>query len=597
MGAIRLPGTLITLGADAYTLPRLRRRITRSLAVLLPFAFLAAFLAVHGHTASTGVVEIEQATTRRPAHTPVAQAEAVDAQQQPQTVNGAMSQQPRAQWSKEDRQLRKYQWVAPEAHGSLNRRVEELSPDQQRVRDWLLRSRVESTGGTGIGLGATDPPQPIRPAVAGQKHAGQATEDEGPGLFVDGSYDKYSDLVREWQTGRPPTVCEKGDWEDTFAELQANMLRGKREPRLLEFMCRDGEYCGGFADRILGMVSTFLYSILTNRAFSMTWEQPAPLDLLFDSPFIDWSRPFRNSTTPVGLLYSNTTLLEQSEEINAHNWEEKKIDDFFPRFVAEYGSKDSTPWLQLDFNRGVVIRSFSYPPIKPHLDRLGLKLESAYSCLLNYLLRPKPAVLAFIAQYTSMFALPEYFVVGLQVRTGDNAMWASRKDAINTVSYHSQYFRCAAQVAATYAAPSQKVLYYLITDSHALEQDALAMYPDQVVVTGLKQAHIEIKTDHSEGMKAVKRAADGFMRTVAESWIFAATDFQILTYRSGFGKIPTWLRGRPNTTIQLFNPHTDPEYTKMVKKKHKGKLPKEVDCSSPEALKSFSEMAQDWSLG
>lgn len=91
-------------------------------------------------------------------------------------------------------------------------------------------------------------------------------------------------------------------------------------------------------------------------------------------------------------------------------------------FRATVPALDSFSLKQLDFNRGVVIRSFTYFSIRPHVERLGLQLETAYSCLLNYLLRPKPAVQAFIAQYTSLFSLPEYFVVGLQVRTGDLAM-------------------------------------------------------------------------------------------------------------------------------------------------------------------------------
>lgn len=102
----------------------------------------------------------------------------------------------------------------------------------------------------------------------------------------------------------------------------------------------------------------------------------------------------------------------------------------------------------------------------------------------------------------------------------DEKQYASRKDAINTVSRHSQYFRCADAVARTYADPSQKVLWYLISDSRTLERDALATFPDKVVITGLKQSHVEITTG-SAAWKGVKGASDGFLRTVAESYIFA----------------------------------------------------------------------------
>lgn len=124
-------------------------------------------------------------------------------------------------------------------------------------------------------------------------------------------------------------------------------MKGEKEPSLLEFSCKS-EYCGGIADRFLGMVSTFLYAILTKRAFSISWEQPAPFDTLFDSPHIDWSRPYSNTTkTLPQRMYRNETLLGRRKEINAHNWEEEKIDDFFPNFIANYSNNGNTSWLQV----------------------------------------------------------------------------------------------------------------------------------------------------------------------------------------------------------------------------------------------------------
>lgn len=77
---------------------------------------------------------------------------------------------------------------------------------------------------------------------------------------------------------------------------------------------------------------------------------------------------------------------------------------------------------QLHLNRGVAMRSFGYPAVRPRLEALGFKLNTMYSCLVNYLIRPKAAAIALIAQYTSFFALPQNFVIGVQIRTGDKAM-------------------------------------------------------------------------------------------------------------------------------------------------------------------------------
>jgi hypothetical protein len=62
-------------------------------------------------------------------------------------------------------------------------------------------------------------------------------------------------------------------------------------------------------------------------------------------------------------------------------------------------------------NRGITLRSFRYPSVAPDLEALGFKMDSAYSSMINYLLRPKPSSLAFITQYTSLFSLPSVFSI------------------------------------------------------------------------------------------------------------------------------------------------------------------------------------------
>ncbi|GAA6030181.1 hypothetical protein JCM8097_009302 [Rhodosporidiobolus ruineniae] len=348
---------------------------------------------------------------------------------------------------------------------------------------------------------------------------------------------------------------------------------------------------------MLGIVTTFLYSVISGRAFLLNWEQPTPPDLVFDSPFIDWSVPFNlSSTTPRQYPFNNQTLADNYYFIEGHDWPDWQLDTFFPAFEENYGAGKNASWLAMDINRGVTIRSFYYAKVIPRLEELGLRFTSIYSCLMNYLFRPKPAVLKFINYYTSLFSLPETFVVGLQIRTGDGNMFFAGYDT-NSAEHHSKYWTCAAQLAKRHAHPSQKILYYLVTDSKKLEESALKAFPDQVIVTGLPQSHDEILYKDKSGVEVAHGAAKGFLHTIAESWIFSATDFQVITYRSGFGKIPTWLRGKDHTTVQLFNEYLDPGLTAAVKAGNGGKLPPVPDCSLPSAIKSMADLAQDWSLG
>jgi len=120
---------------------------------------------------------------------------------------------PAIAWSKADRHLRRYSWPTPKIHSSLARMLQDLSPvrrpsrsrslcscladsyspdaqAQNTTRQWLLKSRTATVGGVGVGLGAEDPPRRIMPAPPLPPHSFAPAEGEGPGLFVDGSYDK-----------------------------------------------------------------------------------------------------------------------------------------------------------------------------------------------------------------------------------------------------------------------------------------------------------------------------------------------------------------------------------------------------------------------
>lgn len=77
---------------------------------------------------------------------------------------------------------------------------------------------------------------------------------------------------------------------------------------------------------------------------------------------------------------------------------------------------------------------FPHPPVVEKLASLGLTVHTAWAQLMRYLLRPKPSTLEFIHQYSSLFALPSIYSVGIHVRTGDQSMESPEGDAENVRS-------------------------------------------------------------------------------------------------------------------------------------------------------------------
>lgn len=191
--------------------------------------------------------------------------------------------------------------------------------------------------------------------------------------------------------------------------------------------------------RIIGFVSTALYAILSDRAISIDWTNPPiNIPLLFDAPNVDWSVPFDANDLSNHSIYGNPSLIEQREKRDTLGWNRVMLHDYFAKFTEW-----TAPWLrvsllsrsdwntladdmryarQLEMNRGVVYGSFNYPEVSPLLEQIGFKSSTAFSCLLDYLIKPKHIIMTHVNAYSSFFSLPSVYSIGIQIRTGDAAM-------------------------------------------------------------------------------------------------------------------------------------------------------------------------------
>ncbi|KAL8287581.1 hypothetical protein RQP46_003439 [Phenoliferia psychrophenolica] len=353
------------------------------------------------------------------------------------------------------------------------------------------------------------------------------------------------------------------------------MMNGTRDAWLVESACSAWGDCGGLADRLLGITSAFLYSILTSRALTLPWASE-PLDLLFDSAGIDWSQPYRAANPPPHPVYDSRVMTNSVENFAARN---KNAPDLVPLWEGALKSwrvrgVGAVRWIKMDrANRGTVLASRESTLVRPLLDDLGLTASSSYACLMDYLFRPKADTLRFVTEYTSLFALPTVYSIGLQIRLGDYEM--GHPEFSVSIDHHRHFFDCASQVASARAHPSQRIVYYLVSDSRSLKEAAVAAYPELVVVSGLEPHHVEV--DHN----GTRVALDGQHIAVAEMWTLRDVDFHILSFASSFGKIPTWMHGGDGAIV-LPGGRWDSEPT--------------IDCS-PAQIKNLTELAADWASG
>lgn len=100
---------------------------------------------------------------------------------------------------------------------------------------------------------------------------------------------------------------------------------------------------------LLGITTTFMYAVLTGRAFSISWEHPVPFDLFFDAPHIDWSQRLPSievATSAAKSIYLDSELLEGRDDQSLYNTNAEDIDLVAEPMAVEW-TKNNPRWIRV----------------------------------------------------------------------------------------------------------------------------------------------------------------------------------------------------------------------------------------------------------
>lgn len=485
----------------------------------------------------------------------------------------------RKRYLAEEADWRTYEWQAPPPHSSLIRFTDKLTPEELELRKWIqLLQKGPTSRGVGLGARENDAPHafPLAPMP----------------VFDRGNRVKWTDLATQAESGHAGK-CQGSTWQEDYRKMHAEMLEGKRDPHFISYHCEQSMNCGGLGDRLLGMTSAFFFGLVTQRAFLAEWQAPVPLDVIFDSPYLNWSysaftadrhpvlgrKQVAEAAADLDIIHFDRLAVDAT--FGSVSWNAKRDRPLTPGFEVRDLAYRS-PWIKFFSNRGMVYRAFKYKHLQKRIGQLGLQEQTAFSCISDYLFKPKPAALDLITQYTSVMTLPTVFSVGIHVRTGDQSMKDAQYDKVNTVKRHISFFRCARELGETYAQPDQRVVFYLVTDSQHLKEDAQRVLGTKLITTDFAPQHVHQKSGH----------VDGVMSAVVEDYVLAKVDMLVATQDSGFGKLASFMMAKPNSTVTIF-PKFNPDVLGLRgRNSHIS-----VDCTSPTVFTSYEELSSEWSLG
>ncbi|KAG2186502.1 hypothetical protein INT44_002724 [Umbelopsis vinacea] len=439
-------------------------------------------------------------------------------------------------------------------------------------------------------------------------------------------YSKYCQGWRVLNSANPPYKYnlngECGNWQNNYIALHKKRLEQLKaleahnygqlqvqdKPQYIVYKCiqvatNGNRGCGGLADRMSGMISTFFHALMTDKAYFAYWdgENPFSLDILFEKPYINWhydmdtmEELFTNPPDDTYLTNEHVDLLNAKwatmESKIFPQGRTQNLSDLWPSSLVEVRS-----------NRGYIIHTFESSDIYPAiLHNMGLTPENAFGCMTDFLFKPTIGSRRFIDAYKNLLELDSIFSVGIQIRTGDNQIVNPQDDELTVESY-SYFLTCANQLTEAYRKPHHKrVVYFLITDSAKLRDEMMALNDDpamqlkylgnedaRVLTTGLPIEHVEPNQvakyiNITEPIiETEEQKVAGINSAVIENWLLASTTYRVISPQ-GYGK------------LAAFHSNIDKVTYSMPRPDRKDKAP---NCGNPHNAISFADLSRLWSLG
>ncbi|KAI7898120.1 uncharacterized protein BX663DRAFT_525793 [Cokeromyces recurvatus] len=434
--------------------------------------------------------------------------------------------------------------------------------------------------------------------------------------------DKLGAFTDEWLYNQQG---ECGNWQDGYIKLhKKNMailekykdgifpedINVEDSPKFISYICKEvpkdsNRGCGGLADRMGGMISTFFYALLTDRAYLLNWAamNPLPLEAIWERPYIDWSHDpeemealFTNDINPF-LGYQKVDLLNKKLRVlNSIMFPDGGNTDFKELWNETY--------VEVRSNRGYIIRTFQlHKAYTKILNDLGLTKSNAFRCLTNFLFRPTIGSRRFLNAYKSLFEMKSILSIGIQIRTDDNAIANPQFDE-NGLEKWGHFLKCAGELASFKKEMNHKhIVFFLVTDSAHLRDEFVSLNTNRerakeylgedivdissIVITGLPIEHIEpeqiAKYIEVKDPKEVnmERMRPGVNSAYMENWLLAETQYRVISIQ-GYGKMAAFYSGDDKTSISM--PKPSPKYPFPV-------------CNTDEAFTTFDWLSTVWSLG
>jgi hypothetical protein len=308
------------------------------------------------------------------------------------------------------------------------------------------------------------------------------------------------------------------------------------------------EVCGGFADRLKGILSSYAWSLITNRSFLIDMRFPCPIEELYDINEINWKRG------PV-----KTKKLVETKRVVAYGW--RDYTKMASEDIIDFSNRATN---LISISSGLMfMNSFATnPSLIPRIKELGyeprkFKLQYLFHEWYEKLFRLKPDM---AAEYDLMLdkikkrEQPGLKLICAQLRQGGTTRGKADDNLVSEEPNKTSklFWRFMKDTFIDKLDGSSTYMIYVTSDSTAAQQEAREYFGADKVVT-FEDANFHFDIDFQTSLfQNTKKNCEKIRKTVLDFHLLRECDMGVASH-SGFGMLGMWNRPDPSKDLYVYS--------------------------------------------
>jgi len=282
----------------------------------------------------------------------------------------------------------------------------------------------------------------------------------------------------------------------------------------------------GWANKMLGILSTFLFALLTERAFILDDAHVAsvinwPYNITYDAKKMEGipSVKYKNFN---GCFWKHTNIASFLDRIS--------LEETYPHPVAYYSTNCPIfHWISMNPKYIPKLIELELLPQNLTVSQNGFYVASALSSVLFYDMNPR--IKKKVDLEKEKWKSNDLFVIGLQIRVGGSGDAHFRTNLDN-------FWKCGRYLAQG----RSKVKYFIASDSKEVLKQANTIFPNQVIIYEGNVKHI------GRDEKFTQEEID---KVILDNFLLGECDELVISQQSTFGGIAAIRVGKIPMVVDL----------------------------------------------